>query len=274
MSENERISQHEKRRKSLYAAIVIAVLGAIAEAVVAVMRDTIIVYSGIRSYSTAVTAAHIVLAAGLILTVINGIRVAAVRGAMSKEQARREEEMAVRMAKQTAEPVLKVKGALDPVQIGSSLRAESDKWAAELSAQHSPKAPQLRKELSEVQRTMERMDEYQSKLKSLLDTNGAEALRDTEDILTNAEQHICRNIRKLLNIMTVSSSGNEEDVSLVISTAQKCGADNNALLGTTKEFMVAVTQLLNAQGDDSSGIRELEAYKKAIASQIDEGGIY
>ena len=121
---------------------------------------------------------------------------------------------------------------------------------------------------------MERMDEYQSKLKSLLDTNGAEALRDTEDILTNAEQHICRNIRKLLNIMTVSSSGNEEDVSLVISTAQKCGADNNALLGTTKEFMVAVTQLLNAQGDDSSGIRELEAYKKAIASQIDEGGIY
>lgn len=274
MSENERISQYKKRRKSLYAAIVIAVLGAIAEAVVAVMRDTIIVYSGIRSYSTAVTAAHIVLAAGLILTVINGIRVAAVRGAMSREQARREEEMAVRMAKQTAEPVLKVKGALDPVQIGSSLRAESDKWAAELSAQHSPKAPQLRKELSEVQRTMERMDEYQSKLKSLLDTNGAEALRDTEDILTNAEQHICRNIRKLLNIMTVSSSGNEEDVSLVISTAQKCGADNNALLGTTKEFMVAVTQLLNAQGDDSSGIRELEAYKKAIASQIDEGGIY
>ncbi len=183
-------------------------------------------------------------------------------------------EEAIEEADSNKGPVLKVKGSLDPVQIRNSLMSEGEKWIASVSQINQGEASEIRTAIAAVKDTMAQMDDYQLRLKNLLDSNGADALRDTEEILDKVEQHICRNVRKLLNIMTVSSPNNQNDMDVVELTAKNCAEDNNRLLQTTKEFIVSVTEFLNSQGDSGSGINEVEVYKNALTSQMEEGGIY
>ena len=230
-------------------------------------HNSIIVYAGIRVYRIISVITAILLIAGAAGFIILAVIAAMAFMKLKKQEALDDEGKA-------KGPVLKVKGDLDPVQIRNNLTAESDKWTNSVSGMHPRAKDKMKAALGSVSDTMLHMDDYQARLKNLLDSNGAEALRDTEEVLDRVEQHICRNVRKLLNIMTVSSPDSANDIEVVELTARNCAEDNNKLLATTKEFIVAVTQFLNSQGDSGSGISEIEVYKKALTTQIEEGGIY
>ncbi len=235
--------------------------------IISVFRDTMIVYTGIKFFKTLsiLTTVFLILGTvGLVCTV--GLLVTSLL-ALKKQEA-------IEEADSHTGPVLKVKGKLDPVQIKESLISESTNWMSAVSQINPAEAGEMNVALTRVRETMVQMDDYQLRLKTLLDSNGADALRDTEEILDKVEQHICRNVRKLLNIMTVSSPNTQNDVDVVELTARNCAEDNNRLLKTTKEFIVAVTEFLNSQGDSGSSINEIDVYKNALTSQIEEGGIY
>ena len=235
--------------------------------IVSAVSDTVIVYAGIRLFKTIsmLTTALLVIAAAAFLIFL-------AMTCISYFSLKKEE--AIEEADSNKGPVLKVKGNLDPVQIRNSLISEGDKWIASISQMNPGEVGEMNVALTSVRETMVQMDDYQLRLKNLLDSNGADALRDTEEILDKVEQHICRNVRKLLNIMTVSSPNTQNDIDVVELTAKNCAEDNNRLLKTTKEFIVSVTEFLNSQGDSGSGINEVEVYKNALTSQIEEGGIY
>lgn len=230
-------------------------------------EDMIIVNTGIRFYGVIAVITTVLLTAGVIgatgtlaLLLTSGF-------ALKKQEV-------IESADSQPSPVLKVKGKLDPVQIRNSLVTEGDKWMSTVSQANPKEAEEMDVALKSVKDTMAQMDDYQLRLKNLLDSNGADALRDTEEVLDGVEQHICRNVRKLLNIMTVSSPNTQNDLDVVELTAKNCAEDNNRLLQTTKEFIVAVTEFLNSQGDSGSSVNEVEVYKNALTTQIEEGGIY
>ena len=158
-----------------------------------------------------------------------------------------------------------MKGELDPDRVRENLKETSKGWENDTYVKSAMEA---------IYRNMDDMDGYQTKLKILLDSNGAEALRDTEDVLNKVEQHICRNVRKLINIMIVLDYRSVNDRELMLTTAKNCTDDNKKLLESTRNFMMAVSQFLNSQGDDSGTIHEVESYKRILTDQIQEGGIY
>lgn len=245
----------------------VLILTLILKIIVVATRDTVIVYAGIRLFRTISGIVTVLLGAGALVFLVFLIMAATSYMALQKQTA-------IEEADSHTGPVLKVKGNLDPVQIKNSLMTESDNWMKAISQINPSEAGEMNVALTSVRETMVQMDDYQLRLKNLLDSNGADALRDTEEILDKVEQHICRNVRKLLNIMTVSSPNTKNDLDVVELTAKNCAEDNNRLLKTTKEFIVAVTEFLNSQGDSGSGINEVEVYKNALTSQIEEGGIY
>lgn len=257
----------KKNISKLTVGAVIFVITLILKLLVSAGSDTLIVYAGIRLFSTVSMLTTLLIILGTAVFLIFLVMTCISYFSLKKEEA-------IEEADSNKGPVLKVKGSLDPVQIRNSLISEGDKWISYVSQINQGEASELSAAIAGVKETMALMDDYQLRLKNLLDSNGADALRDTEEILDKVEQHICRNVRKLLNIMTVSTPNNQNDMDVVELAAKNCAQDNNSLLQTTKEFIVSVTEFLNSQGDSGSGISEVEIYKKALTSQMEEGGIY
>ena len=129
----------------------------------------------------------------------------------------------------------------------------------------------VRKAVKTVIKTMDVMDDLQDRLKELLDNNGADALRDTENILDDVEQHICRNVRKFINNITILDMKNSRDREKIINSAVECSEQNQKLLKLTKDFMTSLVEFLNRQGDSSSE-DEINMYKEALTEQLSAKG--
>ncbi len=267
MNEDSQKAKAQENTKRFKASAVFFALVLILKLVVTGLENLIIVYGGIRLFGMLSMILTIATVVGFILFIFF---LSLMMIGISKQK----KQEAINEADSHQGPVLKVKGELDPVQIRNNLIGESDKWLETISQLYPQERGEMNAAITSVKETMIQMDDYQLRLKNLLDNNGADALRDTEEVLDRVEQHICRNVRKLLNIMTVSSPKTKNDIDVVKLTATNCAEDNRRLLKTTKEFMVAITEFLNSQGDSGSSIGEIEVYKKALASQIEEGGIY
>ncbi len=223
-----------------------------------VSRDLFIVYAGIRAFSTV----SVILT---ILLVLSGACFVFLLARWGITESKKKREEVIASVRNDEGPDLKIKGELNPLRIRENLATEARPWTLD---------PRISNAVSGILKTMDDMDGYQDKLKVLLDRNGAEALRDTEEVLDKVEQHICRNVRKLINIMTVMDSRNPNDKDAMVQNANNCMDDNNKLLSSTRNFMVAVSQFLNSQGEESGTIEEVEEYKKILTDQILEGGIY
>jgi cobalamin-dependent methionine synthase I len=114
------------------------------------------------------------------------------------------------------------------------------------------------------------MDSYQERLSRLLQTNDVHTLSDTEEILDRVEQYICRNVRKVLNYMEVVDPSSPEDVELVRTKFSTCCSDNQDQLKQTQEFIIALTDFINQQGDSDNDLSMLEVYKNTILDSIQE----
>ncbi|MBR1930705.1 MAG: sulfite exporter TauE/SafE family protein [Lachnospiraceae bacterium] len=117
---------------------------------------------------------------------------------------------------------------------------------------------------------LEQMDSYQERLSRLLATNDVHTLSDTEEVLDRVEQYICKNVRKVLNYMEVADPNSAEDVELLRTKFAACYGDNQEQLKQTQEFIFALTDFINQQGDSDNDLSMLEVYKNTILESIKE----
>ena len=114
-----------------------------------------------------------------------------------------------------------------------------------------------------------KMDGFQEKLSKLLKVNGAERLNDSEEVLDKAEQYLLHNIRKVLNFMEACDSSTESGVSKVRDSLSSCINDNERILSNASDFLIAMTEYLNSQGE-SSDISSLEEYKNILLKAVEK----
>ena len=125
--------------------------------------------------------------------------------------------------------------------------------------------------MSDILRQMDEMNGYQAKLGRLLTNNGADYLDDTNGVLESVEQSILRKVRKVLNCFVVYETTSAEDVQKMRTLLQETRDSNEAQLNNVKDFLFAITDFLNKQGDDNSGAEKLDIYKRTILESIGDG---
>lgn len=223
-------------------------------------KDSVVISIGIRSYRGLYQGGLIAEVALVILFLILSLRDARKKNAAKKEerenQLREREQSADR---QKLEADLPVNGRLTDVKVRELLKENaSGKWRA------------LQDAIGGLAAQMCQMDSYQERLANLLTSNQASTLGDTEEVLDQVEQYICRNIRKVLNYMTVYDPASQEDAAALEKLIEECRDANQEQLTQTKEFVFALTEFLNRQGDSSQDTYSLELYKKLILDSIKE----
>ena len=115
---------------------------------------------------------------------------------------------------------------------------------------------------------MKTMDRYQNKLNRLLKENGADTLNDTEEILERVEQYLCKNVRKVLNYMNVADTNDVSDQEMIQNKLKNCEEANSVQLDQTQQFLFALTEFLNRQGDEDTGTDMLEMYRQTILDSL------
>lgn len=164
-------------------------------------------------------------------------------------------------------------------------QAEEKKHTANLSVKGKLENAQLRTLLQEKQQNewvhfsqmigqiiaqLAQMDNYQERLSRLLASNDVQTLSDTEEVLDRVEQYICRNVRKVLNYMEVIDPKGKQDVELLQTKLDACLADNQEQLRQSQEFILALTDFINRQGDSENDLSMLEVYKNTILDSIQD----
>ena len=124
--------------------------------------------------------------------------------------------------------------------------------------------------MSDILRQMDEMNGYQAKLSRLLTNNGADYLDDTNGVLESVEQNILRKVRKVLNCFVVYETTSAQDVQKMQTLLKETRDSNETQLNNVKEFLFAITDFLNKQGDDNSGAEKLDIYKKTILESISD----
>lgn len=243
------------RKKGMVLLLALLVLGILAIAGVVMMKDSLIIQLGVVRYRNIRTAVFLVSDAVSIVSLLTilglyrkGRRESAARAAEAEEK--------LRASKPVAE--LSVHSRMDAQKIQDLLQENMDgEWKV------------CGEEIGVCLSQMQAMDRYQDRLRRLLDKNGADALHDTEDILDQVEQFICKNVRKVLNYMDVADSEDPSDREMIQGRLQSCQETNAAQLEQTQKFLYALTEFLNRQGDGDTGADMLEMYRQTILDSLD-----
>ena len=225
-------------------------------------RDDIIIQQGIRFYRTLNAAVLIVggfcTAALLVHFLLNWNKQQKRKRAQdeetAKQQAALEEEA---MEKERHREILSVSKKMDSMRLREVLSTyEAGAWI------------ELAQPIAKIRMQLDIMDEYQEKLVHLLETNGADSLSNTNEVLDQVEQYLCKNVRKVLNYMDVADEDNERDVGQVSLRLTACHEEGQKQLQQVQEFLFALAEFLNKQGDDDNSMDLLNIYKSTILSSI------
>ncbi len=115
---------------------------------------------------------------------------------------------------------------------------------------------------------MDKMDNYQSRQKSLLEANEAVYLSDTVFVLDESERRMCRNFRNIINCcIIVEYSDNNDDLDM--ATIQSAMAENDDELtevSTLLKYSVAYINNYNRNGVKDRS--ELDAWLSVMKSSI------
>lgn len=151
-----------------------------------------------------------------------------------------------------------------------SKKMDSEKIRGLLAEYAAQKWKAMAQPLMQLKLQLDMMDEHQEKLSHLLDVNGADALANTEDILDRVEQYLCKNVRKVLNYLDVADDEEEKDVWLVQTKLAACHEEGQKQLQQVQEFLFALAEFLNKQGEDDNSMEMLDIYKSTILSSIED----
>ncbi len=150
---------------------------------------------------------------------------------------------------------LSVNKDIDPQDLRRELQDQkSYSWAVFSSA------------IDELIAQFDKMDSYQQRFHKLLIDNGANTLGDTEDVITQVEQYMCRNVRSVVNFMMVADTDATGKTEME-EKLTKCIGENKGLLEQTRDFIYAMTEFLNDQGGKAD-TRLLESYKDTLINTI------
>ena len=108
------------------------------------------------------------------------------------------------------------------------------------------------------------------KLANLLSNNGAKNLSDTQDVLDQVEQYLCKAVRKVINYIDVADEHSEKDAKVILEKLETCYKDCQAQLDQVKEFLFIMAEFLNKQGSDDTTPETLDVYKQCILKSIHE----
>lgn len=221
--------------------LVIALVGIV---ILVRQKDDFVIYFGIAAYRTV----------RVILWCLAGVFAAAALVSRVLISSGKKEKKVLPETKKA--PSLSVKEKLHNASLRDLLAGEADgRWKS------------LSPELHTTIRQMEQMDTYQERLHSLLQENDISALSDTEEVLEQAEQSLCQNVRKILNYMGVFD---EKDVDVVRTSVRKTNEKNQEQLNQVRDFVVAVTDFVNQQGTAHQDPDLLNTYKNMILDSLKE----
>ena len=225
---------------------------------VSAFQETIIIGYGVVLFRTVRT---ILLAACGAVTLYLLIDFAGnvVRSGKQKKALREKEKQEIsRKTREAQQPAkLSVKGKLEEKTIRNLLEEKAQREWVRLSP-----------EISVCLNQMGRMDEYQERLSGLLSMNGVDSLKDTEDMLDAVEQYTFRNIRKAINYMNVLDPDSPSDRDKARDQLTACTQENGQRLNQVQDFLLALAEFLNKQGEGSQEIDMLQMYKDTILNSI------
>lgn len=249
--------------------LLVAVLSLLPMLIVAANSTAIIQNTGVHTLNAARVISYIVAGAGVLLAVIMLIVSAARISGEQQDKARTERELEElrkmqELEERNAKAKLNVKGPLKDDVILERMRSWLNEDWGRMTTTHIPAL------MSDILRQMEDMNGYQAKLSRLLTNNGADYLDDTNGVLESVEQSILRKVRKVLNCFVVYETDRVEDVQKMQSLLEETRDSNETQLNNVKEFLFAITDFLNKQGDDNTGAEKLEIYKKTILESISD----
>lgn len=223
-------------------------------------RDQIIIDQGIHFYQNASIASKVFLGIVVIASIVELLVYLRSRKKEQELLERRiEAEMEEKRAMHRKEAMLSVKEKLDRDVLHDLLQEASlGDWKA------------LSVGIRECDKDLLEIEEMQKKLQRLLKHNDAAALDQSGEVLEQVEQYICKAIRKALNYMEISDANNEKDVRVVKTKLTECHIDCKQQLGRTQDFLYAMTDFLNKQGEKAGDMDMIDIYKKAIMESLEE----
>ena len=237
--------------KKVILGVIILAISVILRGILSILRDQMVIQYGIQVFRGISAAAAFLIGFSLSFTVCSAIFLAW-KGIQEKEREGREQEETRKGA------VLSVSADMDATKLHDILILCAER-------QHSSGNRNL---FLQCAGQMEAMDGYQEKLSRLLENNGATELEDTQDVLKKAEQYICKEIRKVINLVNVSDEGSEADMQRICEALKLCHGSCGQVLGQVKDFLLAVTHYLNSQGNEDAAPELLDAYKKCILDSV------
>lgn len=241
--------------------LVMFVVGIAVRIFLLIRKNSIIIYYGIKSYRFGITVSAGLLGIGAVLA-LGGAVLLLLRRQKRKRSGRQKAAAQSAAAAEPAASILSMKGRLDSDAIKLLLDEARDGASGDWSS--------LRQPLLDCRQQLTDMDEYQDRLHKLLKNNDAQALSNTEDIVDNVEQYMLRNVRKVCNYMQIYDSSDAGSRARVSDQLQECNQTNRTQLAQIQEFMSAIADFLNKQGEDSSSLEMLEIYKNTILDSIQE----
>ena len=253
----------KRKVKLIYVIIVIAVFAA-ALLLLGLFKDSIVISNGIRFFRSIRT---VILTAGVILTAAI-IVLFFIDLALSLRAKKNFNEAQARVKAQEEENIYNEKRNRENLSVSKNM--DSIRLRQILSSYGAGEWRGVSDKLTQLSSRLDMMDEQQRKLDHLIENNGAQALSDTQDLLDEVEQYLCRSVRKVINYMDVADAKDADDVSRVEGKIYECNAACLAQLDQVQEFLFAFADYLNTQGEDDSSIQKLDIYKTTILDSIKE----
>lgn len=240
--------------------IILLAAGAMLAIPVNIAETSIIIQMGIQAYKTLSVLAYAILISG------GGLFL----GGSAKKiiQNRRLEASKTRVIehqRENSKPVLSYTAtSYDPADIRNRLEGIAKQ------------RPDLAEAIGNCHRQMDELDRRQIKLKELLDINDAEYLRNTESLLNDVEQFICKNFRKVINRCVVSDIGDDQvfskdnnyatDIQLINTILQR----NQSELDNIKKFLADLADLISE--DNNNPETTLEVWMDIIRKSLQKEG--
>jgi len=240
--------------------IILLAAGAMLAIPVNIADTSIIIHMGIHAYKTLSVLAYVILVSGggLVLTgfakkIILNRRLEASKTKVIEQQ------------RENSRPVLSYTAtSYDPADIRHRLEGIAQQ------------RPDLTQAIGQCHLQMDEMDKRQMKLKELLDLNDAEYLRNTESLLNDVEQFICKNFRKVINRCVVSDIGDDQvfskdnqyetDIQLINAALQR----NQCELDNIKKFLADLADLISEENNNPE--TTLEVWMDIIRKSLQKEG--
>lgn len=240
------------KNKKIFSPVITAALLIIGSLILSISRDPLIIENGILFYRRIRISVLSVLSALFIISFFIYLFSLFKDRKIKKESIKKEEEEKEAEKKEKEEgQILSVNKKMDNATLRNLLR------------KHDCLA--YREEINAICIELESMDRQQEKLTKLLESNGADSLKNSEDVLDKVEQHMCKSVRKVINYMDIAEKGDEEMIKEKLSV---CLSECRTHISQVKDFLFALADFLNTQGDGDNSMEMLDMYKETILESL------